>query len=74
VFKLDGPILADGCDQICIDCEAKLIAGGTPTHSLANQLWIGEFPWQLKDLTWAEKMMIATKETNRLHFVKSDDD
>jgi hypothetical protein len=74
VFKLDGPILADGCDQICIDCEAKLIAGGTPTHSLANQLWIGELPWQLKDLTWAEKMMIATKETNRLHFVKSDDD
>ncbi|KAJ7300452.1 hypothetical protein DFH08DRAFT_919268 [Mycena albidolilacea] len=44
VSELDGPVLAKGCDQVCIDCEAKLVAGVKPTHSLANHLWIGELP------------------------------
>jgi hypothetical protein len=65
VSELNGPILAEGCDQVCIECEAKLITGVTPTHSLANHLWIGEVPWQLKDLTWAEKMMITKVRHNR---------
>ncbi|KAJ7315250.1 hypothetical protein DFH08DRAFT_715950, partial [Mycena albidolilacea] len=65
VSGLDGPILATGCTHACTDCEAKLVVGVTPTHSLANHLWIGEVPWQLKDLTWAEKMMIAKVRHNR---------
>ncbi|KAJ7301295.1 hypothetical protein DFH08DRAFT_656906, partial [Mycena albidolilacea] len=65
VLDVDGPILAKGCTHACTDCEAKLILGVTPTHSLANHLWIGEVPWQLKDLSWAEKMMIAKVRHNR---------
>ncbi|KAJ7863678.1 hypothetical protein B0H13DRAFT_1638104, partial [Mycena leptocephala] len=65
VTELTGPVLAKECDHVCTECESKLVAGVTPRHSLANNLWIGELPWQLKDLTWAEKMMIAKVRHNR---------
>ncbi|KAJ7305399.1 hypothetical protein DFH08DRAFT_721191, partial [Mycena albidolilacea] len=65
IEELDGPILAAGCDMVCTECESKMLKHVTPQHSLANHLWVGELPWQLKDLTWAERMMIAKVRHNR---------
>ncbi|KAJ6622054.1 hypothetical protein B0H10DRAFT_1788658, partial [Mycena sp. CBHHK59/15] len=33
--------------------------------SLANHMWIGRVPWQLKDLSYAEWMLIAKVRHNR---------
>ncbi|KAI0739248.1 hypothetical protein C8Q80DRAFT_1222380 [Daedaleopsis nitida] len=35
-----------------------------PGDSLANGLWIGEIPPQLKDLSWTEKMLISRVKHN----------
>ncbi|KAJ6609910.1 hypothetical protein B0H10DRAFT_2166208 [Mycena sp. CBHHK59/15] len=53
VEELDGPVLAEDCDSIC------------PLRSLANHIWIGHVPWQLKDLSFAEKMLITRVRHNR---------
>lgn len=55
IEELPGPVLADGCDRICVECEARLRMKVLPLFSLANQLWIGKVPWQLRDLSFVEK-------------------
>ncbi|KAJ7156920.1 hypothetical protein C8R43DRAFT_865820, partial [Mycena crocata] len=65
VEELHGPIMADDCDHICVECESFLRKGKRPLKSLANYLWVGKIPWQLADLSWAEKMLIARVRHNR---------
>lgn len=36
-----------------------------PTLALANGLWIGKIPEELRDLTYAEQMLIARVHHNR---------
>lgn len=42
IEELDGPIFADNCRHVCVDCEARLRSNTLPLFSLANELWIGE--------------------------------
>ncbi|KAJ6449107.1 hypothetical protein C8R45DRAFT_755637, partial [Mycena sanguinolenta] len=65
IESLQGPVLASECDHVCADCEARLLQNIMPLRSLANHLWIGNVPWQLKDLSYAEKMLIAHIRHNR---------
>ncbi|KAF8142541.1 hypothetical protein K438DRAFT_1631655, partial [Mycena galopus ATCC 62051] len=65
ITDLDGPVLADDCDRVCVDCESNLLKGVVPVRSLANNIWIGRVPWQLRDLSFAEKMLIARVRHNR---------
>jgi DNA-directed RNA polymerase subunit RPC12/RpoP len=65
VEEVSRPILAKGCEGVCTECESKLLARVRPPRSLANHLWIGELPWQLKGLTSAEKMMVTKVWHNR---------
>jgi hypothetical protein len=65
IEELDGPVLADGCDSVCTDCESTLLKGAVPLRSLANNIWIGCVPWQLKDLSFAERMLISKVRHNR---------
>ncbi|KAJ7917962.1 hypothetical protein B0H13DRAFT_1465418, partial [Mycena leptocephala] len=58
-------LLADSCDSACVDCEDRLLKGLVPVKSLANHIWIGKVPWALRDLSFAEKMLIATVRHNR---------
>ena len=44
---------------ICEECLRSLQADTTPKHALANNLWIGEVPKALKDLTLPERILIA---------------
>ncbi|KAJ7149837.1 hypothetical protein C8R43DRAFT_825666, partial [Mycena crocata] len=65
VEQLDGPVLADGCNHICVECEIPVNKGAIPRFALANFGWVGIIPPQLQDLTYAECMMIAKVRHNR---------
>ncbi|KAJ7260729.1 hypothetical protein C8J57DRAFT_1072406 [Mycena rebaudengoi] len=59
IVGLSGPVIDDTCDSVCKECTKAMHAGKRPLKSLANRLWIGRVPWQLKDLSFAERMLIA---------------
>ncbi|KAJ7115116.1 hypothetical protein C8R43DRAFT_902845, partial [Mycena crocata] len=65
VEELDGPVLADGCNRICVDCETALSNRVVPKLALARHNWVGVVPEPLKDLTFAEGLMIAKIRHNR---------
>jgi hypothetical protein len=46
--------MAEECDYICADCEARLLKNIKNLRSLANHLWVGKVPW-----SYAEKMRVA---------------
>ena len=47
--------------QVCGSCRMELNKDRTlpPKFSLANNLWIGRVPWELKKLTFPEQLLIA---------------
>src|SRR5882762_1447486 len=59
VRELRGPILAPGCGRVCSTCVESLDKKKMPVLALANGLWIGEIPYELQDLTYAEQLLIA---------------
>ncbi|RDX46201.1 hypothetical protein OH76DRAFT_1356373, partial [Lentinus brumalis] len=59
-----GPVLLPDCNDICMDCMEDLQQGKIPADSLANGLWIGEVPSELRDLSWTEKMLISRVKHN----------
>lgn len=63
-IELKGPPLAPGCDKVCQTCVSYLKKEKLPPHSLANGLWIGEIPPELKGLRFAEKLLIARVRHN----------
>lgn len=65
ILEIKGPILDMNCKHICVDCESSLISGKIPLRSLANGLWIGDIPDELKDLSFAERILIAKVRHNR---------
>ncbi|KAJ6476087.1 hypothetical protein C8R45DRAFT_834277 [Mycena sanguinolenta] len=50
---------------MCVKCEGSLRRHTIPAHALVNHLWIGEVPWQLRNLKIAEQMLIAKVRHNR---------
>ncbi|KAJ7270315.1 hypothetical protein C8J57DRAFT_1065777 [Mycena rebaudengoi] len=65
IVVLSGPVIDDTCDSVCKECTKAMHAGKRPLKSLTNRLWIGRVPWQLKDLSFAERMLIARVRHNR---------
>src|ERR1700723_2836503 len=65
VKELRGPILAPDCNKVCYMCVESLEKKQLPTLSLANGLWVGKIPDELKDLTYAEQLLIARVRHNR---------
>ncbi|KAJ7629524.1 hypothetical protein DFH06DRAFT_1006075, partial [Mycena polygramma] len=65
IEELEGPVLAEGCKHICVDCETFLTNGIVPRTALVRDNWIGAVPPQLEDLTYAEGIMIARVRHNR---------
>jgi len=45
--------------DICNKCKRSLDADRIPKHALANNLWIGDVPRELQDLTLPEWVLIA---------------
>lgn len=54
-----GPILDSDCQHICRDCLRHLRKKSCPPMALANGLWLGKVPEELKGLTFVEKMIVA---------------
>jgi hypothetical protein len=54
-----GPILDYNCSLICDLCRASVRQGKVPELALANGLWIGDVPLELKCLNFVEKMLVA---------------
>ncbi|KAK7000760.1 hypothetical protein R3P38DRAFT_2560486, partial [Favolaschia claudopus] len=54
VRELDGPVLASGCEHVCVSCEDALAQNKIPKLALANSCWIGDIPPQLQGLKYAE--------------------
>jgi hypothetical protein len=65
VSELRGPILAPDCDKVCPLCVESLEKNKVPTLALANGLWVGKIPDELRDLTYAEQLLIARVHHNR---------
>ena len=65
VRELKGPILAPGCSRVCPTCLESLEKKKMPILALANGLWIGKIPDELKDLTYAKQLLIARVRHNR---------
>jgi len=63
--ELEGPVLDSKCKGVCTSCKGDLSKGKRPLFALANGLWLGEVPTQLKNLTFAEQMMVARIRHNR---------
>ncbi|KAF8874504.1 hypothetical protein CPB84DRAFT_1647829, partial [Gymnopilus junonius] len=59
VQEYNGPVLDYTCDKICHDCRGWVRKGVVPRQALANNLWIGTVPKELKDLRFVEKLLIA---------------
>ncbi|RDX50984.1 hypothetical protein OH76DRAFT_1348108, partial [Lentinus brumalis] len=73
--ELHGPILYHDAVRsfagktvmdICVPCERGLQRGNLPSHALANGLFVGDMtvPAELRDLTFAEKLVIARRRHN----------
>ncbi|KAH7909104.1 hypothetical protein BJ138DRAFT_986275, partial [Hygrophoropsis aurantiaca] len=65
IQAIPGPVLDNQCSNVCNNCVDVLSRGKTPTLSLANGLWIGEVPPELRDLSYVEKLLIARVRHNR---------
>ena len=65
IRELKGPILAPDCSRVCPICVESLEKKKMPTLALANGLWIVKIPGELKDLTYAEQLLIARVRHNR---------
>lgn len=62
---IEGAVIANACQSVCRACRASLEKDKVPKNSLANMLWLGEVPQCLKNLTYAERMMVARIRHNR---------
>ncbi|KAJ7156493.1 hypothetical protein C8R43DRAFT_883781, partial [Mycena crocata] len=65
IEELEGPVLAEDCSDICVECQTSLDNGLVPKLALVRHNWLGKVPEQLKDLTYAEGIMIARVRHNR---------
>lgn len=51
----------DTCDSVCDECETALTTKKMPPFALANGFWIGNVPLQLKNLSFAEGMLLIAR-------------
>ena len=59
IQEFSGPVLDYQCNKICDQCRKAIRANKIPRLALANNLWIGKVPEELKCLRFVEKILIA---------------
>ncbi|KAH7908101.1 hypothetical protein BJ138DRAFT_1013447, partial [Hygrophoropsis aurantiaca] len=65
IVKQQGPVIDPSCNKICSYCLIELRKRRLPVLSLANGLWIGTVPDELKGLSYVEKLLVARVRHNR---------
>lgn len=61
---IQGPVLANGCRKVCNYCVAAISQGVVPDNALSAGLWLGDIPDPLRDLRFAEKLLISRVRHN----------
>ena len=59
VREYSGPVLDYTCNKVCDHCRSSIRNGKIPRLALANNLWLGKVPEELKNLRFVEKLLIA---------------
>ncbi|KDR79829.1 hypothetical protein GALMADRAFT_18262, partial [Galerina marginata CBS 339.88] len=59
IREYTGPVLDYSCNRVCDDCRSTIRKGKVPRLALANGLWLGRVPDELKSLRFVEKLLIA---------------
>jgi len=59
IQEFTGPVLDHTCDKICDQCHKAIRENKIPRLALAQNLWIGTVPEELKCLRFVEKILIA---------------
>ena len=59
IREYSGPVLDYTCNQVCDHCRSSICNGKVPQLALANNLWLGNVPDELKSLRFVEKLLIA---------------
>ena len=59
VRECTGPVLDYSCNHVCDNCWGILRKARVPHLALANGLWLGKVPDELKSLCFIEKLLIA---------------
>ncbi|KAF5318887.1 hypothetical protein D9611_014722 [Ephemerocybe angulata] len=62
---LDVPVIAPSMEGVCPTCFISLKKGKAPKFSLANGLWIGDVPKILRNLTFAEQLLVSRVQHSR---------
>jgi hypothetical protein len=62
---LPGPVLVPSLKNVCKSCHKSLAKDKLPVNALANGKWLGQVPDALKNLSFAEKLLIARVRHNR---------
>ena len=57
--EYSGPILDYTCNQVCDHCWGCIRKGKTPCLALANGLWLGKVPDELKSLRFVSNITFA---------------
>ena len=65
IEDLEGPVLDKSLESICKTCHKSIVKGKVPQMALANGKWLGDIPDVLKDLSFAEQLLIARVRHNR---------
>ncbi|KAJ6478663.1 hypothetical protein DFH09DRAFT_856964, partial [Mycena vulgaris] len=65
IEEIEGPVMLEECGHVCADCEARFLKKIMPLASLANHICKGNIPWQLQDLSYAEKILVAKVRHNQ---------
>lgn len=65
IEDVDGPVLANGCNNICTSCAQTLESNKVPLNALCAGTWVGDVPKVLQALSFAEKMLVARIRHNR---------
>ncbi len=73
VCEYDGPILDErgrfmqsemAFLRVCQHCLPALTSGSLPRHALANGLWVGDVPPELKELNFVERLLVVQERHN----------
>jgi Helitron helicase-like domain at N-terminus/PIF1-like helicase len=64
VEEIDGPIIDNGLDSICTSCHKSMSNKKIPLMALVNGNWLGEIPNQLRNLSFAEHLLISRVRHN----------
>ena len=64
IREILGPIIDYDCKGVCQKCCDCLYKRKIPHNALANGFWIGKVPEELKNLTFAEKLLISRVRHN----------